>query len=247
MFDLQGQVALVTGSARGIGKSVAESLGLSGARVVIADLFQEQVDACVAEFCEQGLKATGVAMDVTKSEAVRNAIGAIVAEQERIDILVNNAGITRDNLLMRMKEEEWRQVLATNLDGVYLLCREVVPVMLKQRYGRVINIASVVGLMGNPGQVNYAASKAGVIGFSKALAREVASRNITVNSIAPGYIETEMTAKLSEKAREELLHLVPMKRIGNVADVAVGVCFLASKEAGYITGHVLNINGGMYM
>jgi 3-oxoacyl-[acyl-carrier protein] reductase len=247
MFDLTGQVALVTGSARGIGKSVAESLALCGAQVVIADLFQEQVDGCVAELCGRGLQATGVAMDVTRPEDVKSAVASIAAAQGRIDILVNNAGITRDNLLMRMKEEEWRQVLATNLDGVYLLCREIVPLMVKQRYGRVVNIASVVGLMGNPGQVNYAASKAGVIGFSKALAREVASRNITVNSVAPGYIETEMTAKLSEKAREELLHLVPMKRIGNVADVSVGVCFLASKEAGYITGHVLNINGGMYM
>jgi 3-oxoacyl-[acyl-carrier protein] reductase len=247
MFDLSGQVAVVTGSARGIGKSVAGRLAFHGARVVIADLFQEQIDACVAELCGQGLQTSGVAMDVTRPDAVRSAVGSVVAQQGRIDILVNNAGITRDNLLMRMKEEEWRQVLSTNLDGVYQLCREVVPVMLKQRYGRVINIASVVGLMGNPGQVNYAASKAGVIGFSKALAREVASRNITVNAIAPGYIETEMTAKLPEKAREELLHLVPMKRIGNVEDVAVGVCFLASKEAGYITGHVLNINGGMYM
>ncbi len=247
MYDLSSQVALVTGSARGIGRRIAEMLATSGAQVVIADLFQDQVDACVTEMCAAGAQATGIAMDVTNVEAVKKGVAQVVERFGKLDILVNNAGITRDNLLLRMKDEQWRQVLSTNLDGVFVVTREVVGPMFKQRYGRVINIASVVGEMGNPGQVNYAASKAGVIGFTKALAREVASRNITVNAIAPGYIETEMTAKLNEKARQDLQEMIPMKRIGSVEDVAVGVCFLASKEAGYITGHVLNINGGMYM
>jgi 3-oxoacyl-[acyl-carrier protein] reductase len=247
MYDLSSQVALVTGSARGIGRRVAEVLAANRARVVIADLFEEQVNACVDDLTQGGLDVMGVAMNVCQAEAIRSAIEAVGEKWGRLDILVNNAGITRDNLLLRMKDEEWRQVLNTNLDGVFMTSREVLPVMMKQRYGRIINVASVVGEMGNPGQTNYAASKAGVIGFTKALAREVASRNITVNAVAPGYIETEMTAKLNEKARQELQNLIPMKRIGNVDDVALGICFLASKEAGYITGHVLNINGGMYM
>ncbi len=247
MYDLTSQVALVTGAARGIGRRIAEKLAASGAQVVVADLFQDQVDACVNELRAAGAEANGVAMDVANVDAVKAGVGQIVALHGKLDILVNNAGITRDGLLLRMKDEQWRQVLSTNLDGVFVVTREVVGLMFKQRYGRVVNIASVVGEMGNAGQVNYAASKAGVIGFTKALAREVASRDITVNAIAPGYIETEMTAKLNEKARQELQDMIPMKRIGSVDDVAVGVCFLASKEAGYITGHVLNINGGMYM
>jgi len=247
MYDLSSQVALVTGSARGIGRRIAEMLAANRAQVVIADLFQDQVDTCVAELQAAGAEAVGIAMDVTNVEAVKKGVARAIERFGKLDILVNNAGITRDNLLLRMKDEQWRQVLSTNLDGVFVVTREVVGLMFKQHYGRVINIASVVGEMGNPGQVNYAASKAGVIGFTKALAREVASRNITVNAIAPGYIETEMTAKLNEKARQDLQELIPMKRIGSVEDVAIGVCFLASKEAGYITGHVLNINGGMYM
>ncbi len=247
MYDLSSQVALVTGSARGIGRRIAEGLGASKARLVIADLFDEQVQACVEQLKSAGYDATGVAVNVTDVDAVRAAIKNVTEKLGRIDILVNNAGITRDNLLLRMKDEEWRQVLATNLDGAFYMSREALPTMLRQRYGRIINIASVVGEMGNPGQTNYAASKAGLIGFTKALAREVASRDITVNAVAPGYIETEMTAKLGEKARQELQNMIPMKRIGNVDDVSSGVCFLASKEAGYITGHVLNINGGMYM
>ncbi|RPJ58128.1 MAG: 3-oxoacyl-[acyl-carrier-protein] reductase [Acidobacteria bacterium] len=247
MYDLSSQVALVTGSARGIGRRIAEALGAGSARLVIADLFDEQVQACAEQLRSAGYDAMGIAVNVTDVEAVRAAIKTVTEKLGRIDILVNNAGITRDNLLLRMKDEEWRQVLATNLDGVFFMSREVLPTMLRQHYGRIINIASVVGEMGNPGQTNYAASKAGLIGFTKALAREVASRSITVNAVAPGYIETEMTAKLGEKARQELQNLIPMKRIGNVDDVSSGVCFLASKGAGYITGHVLNINGGMYM
>jgi 3-oxoacyl-[acyl-carrier protein] reductase len=247
MYDLSSQVALVTGSARGIGRRIAEALGAGSARLVIADLFDEQVQACAEQLRSAGHDAIGITVNVTDVEAVRAAVKTITEKLGRIDILVNNAGITRDNLLLRMKDEEWRQVLATNLDGAFFMSREVLPTMLRQHYGRIINIASVVGEMGNPGQANYAASKAGLIGFTKALAREVASRSITVNAVAPGYIETEMTAKLGEKARQELQNLIPMKRIGNVDDVSTGVCFLASKEAGYITGHVLNINGGMYM
>jgi len=247
MYDLSSQVALVTGSARGIGRRIAEALGADSARLVIADLFEEQVQACVEQLKSAGCDAMGVAVNVTDVAAVRAAVKNVTEKLGRIDILVNNAGITRDNLLLRMKDEEWRQVLATNLDGAFFMSREVLPTMLRQHYGRIINIASVVGEMGNPGQANYAASKAGLIGFTKALAREVASRSITVNAVAPGYIETEMTAKLGEKARQELQNMIPMKRIGNVDDVSSGVCFLASKEAGYITGHVLNINGGMYM
>ena len=247
MYDLSSQVALVTGSARGIGRRIAEALGAGSARLVIADLFEEQVQACVEQLRSAGCDAMGVAVNVTDVAAVRAAVKNVTEKLGRIDILVNNAGITRDNLLLRMKDEEWRQVLATNLDGAFFMSREVLPIMLRQHYGRIINIASVVGEMGNAGQANYAASKAGLIGFTKALAREVASRSITVNAVAPGYIETEMTAKLGEKARQELQNMIPMKRIGNVDDVSSGVCFLASKEAGYITGHVLNINGGMYM
>jgi len=247
MYDLSSQVALVTGSARGIGRRIAEALGAASARLVIADLFEDQVQASAEQLRSAGYDATGIAVNVTDVEAVRAAVRTVTEKLGRIDILVNNAGITRDNLLLRMKDEEWRQVLSTNLDGVFFMSREVLPTMLKQHYGRIINIASVVGEMGNPGQTNYAASKAGLIGFTKALAREVASRSITVNAVAPGYIETEMTAKLGEKARQDLQNMIPMKRIGNVDDVSSGVCFLASKEAGYITGHVLNINGGMYM
>jgi len=247
MYDLSSQVAVVTGSARGIGRRIAEALGAGSARLVIADLFDDQVQACAEQLRSAGYDAMGIAVNVTDVEAVRAAVRTVTEKLGRIDILVNNAGITRDNLLLRMKDEEWRQVLSTNLDGVFFVSREVLPTMLRQHYGRIINIASVVGEMGNAGQVNYAASKAGLIGFTKALAREVASRSITVNAVAPGYIETEMTAKLGDKARQDLQNMIPMKRIGNVDDVSSGVCFLASKEAGYITGHVLNINGGMYM
>jgi 3-oxoacyl-[acyl-carrier protein] reductase len=247
MFDYSGQVALVTGAARGIGRRIAETLAASSASVVVADLFQDQVDACVESLRSSGAQALGAVMDVTQTEAVKSAVKDILGRLGRLDILVNNAGITRDNLLLRMKDEEWRQVLSTNLDGAFIVTREVLPVMVKQRYGRIVNVSSVVGEMGNAGQANYAASKAGLIGFTKALAREVASRNITVNAVAPGYIETEMTARLSEKAKQDLQNLIPLKRIGSMTDVAVGVCFLASQEAGYVTGHVLNISGGMYM
>ncbi|UCF38586.1 MAG: 3-oxoacyl-[acyl-carrier-protein] reductase [Acidobacteriota bacterium] len=242
MFDLKDQVALVTGAARGIGRTIADSLAKSGATVVLADFADWDAELQIV-----GDRTYGVRLDVTDPEAVKGVIGQIVDQLGRLDILVNNAGITRDGLLMRMKEEDWRKVLSTNLDGVFYLTKEAVSRMMRQRYGRIINIASVVGQMGNPGQANYVASKSGVIGLTKAVAREVASRNITVNAVAPGYIATAMTEDLPDSAKQELQKMIPLGRIGTVEDIASGVLFLASKEAGYITGHVLNINGGMYM
>jgi len=242
MFKLDDQIALVTGAFQGIGRAVAESLAHAGATVVMAD-----VQEWTGEIVGLGDGTYGVRLDVTDAAAVKSVTTKVVERFGRIDVLVNNAGIVRDGLLLRMKEEDWRRVLSINLDGVFLMTREVLSKMMKQRYGRIINISSVVGQMGNPGQANYVASKAGVIGFTKAIAREVASRNITVNAVAPGYIATSMTEDLGEKAQQELLKMVPLGRIGSVQDIAHGVLFLASKEAGYITGHVLNINGGMYM
>ncbi len=242
MFKLEDQVALVTGAARGIGRRVAESLVDAGAQVVLADFSDWE-----EEISEIGKGMFGVRLDVTDSARVKEVVGNVVEKFERIDVLVNNAGIVRDNLLVRMKDEEWTSVIATNLNGVFFLTKEVVAKMMRKRYGRIINVSSVVGQMGNPGQANYVSSKAGVIGFTKAVAREVASRNITVNAIAPGYVATPMTENLGEKAKQDLLGMVPLGRMGSVDDIANGVLFLASKEAGYITGHVLNINGGMYM
>ncbi len=237
----------MTGASRGIGRQVVETLASHGAQVVLASRSEEDVQACAEEISQQGGSALAVRMDVAVVEEVKEGVASILEHYGKIDILVNNAGVVRDNLILRMDDEEWRQVLATNLDGVYYVARAVIPSMLRQRYGRVINVTSVVGQMGNPGQVNYVSSKAGVIGFTKALAREVASRNITVNAVAPGFIETDMTAGLTEKIKEDLQKQIPLKRLGTVEDVASSVLFLASKEAGYITGHVLNINGGMYM
>jgi 3-oxoacyl-[acyl-carrier protein] reductase/[acyl-carrier-protein] S-malonyltransferase len=242
MFSLDDQIALVTGAARGIGRQVSDMLAAAGAQVVLADFsdWGEDIE-------EIGDKQFGIRLDVTDPVRVKEVVNKVTDQFERIDILVNNAGIVRDNLLIRMKDEEWASVISTNLDGVFFLTREVVAKMMRKRYGRIINVSSVVGQMGNPGQSNYVSSKAGVIGFTKAVAREVASRNITVNAVAPGYIGTSMTENLAEKARQDLLGMVPLGRIGKVQDIANGVLFLASEEAGYITGHVLNINGGMYM
>lgn len=247
MFDFSGQVALVTGASRGIGRKIAEELAARGARVVLASRSPAALEACAEEIRGHGQEALAMEMDVSQPAQVKTALAAVFKRLERIDILVNNAGISRDNLLLRMKEEEWRQVLHTNLDGLYYVTREVAGRMVRRRYGRIINITSVVAQTGNPGQANYVASKAGIIGFTKALARELASRSITVNAVAPGFIDTEMTRQLGEKASQELQEMIPVKRVGTVEDVAWGVLFLASKEAGYITGHVLNINGGMYM
>lgn len=242
MLEFKGQVALITGAAQGIGATIADRIESLGGMTVRAD-FREWDDTLAS----LGPLSYGIRLDVTSQDQVKKAVKQVVEEFGKIDILVNNAGITKDGLLIRMKEEDWRAVLSTNLDGVFYMSREVLPRMMKSRYGRIVNISSVVGQMGNPGQANYVASKAGVIGFTKSVAREVASRGITVNAVAPGYIATKMTEELNEKAKEQLESMIPLGRIGTSDDIANGVCFLASKEAGYITGQVLGINGGMYM
>lgn len=242
MLKFKGQIALITGAAQGIGKTIADNIELRGGLTVRAD-FREWEE----KLTKLSQLSYGIRLDVTNPDQVKKAVKQVAEEFGNIDILVNNAGITRDGLLIRMKDEDWKSVLSTNLDGVFFMTREVLPRMMKKRYGRIVNISSVVGQMGNPGQGNYVASKAGVIGFTKSSAREVASRGITVNAVAPGYIATKMTEKLNEKAKEQLENMIPLGRAGTSEDIANGVCFLASKEAGYITGQVLGINGGMYM
>lgn len=247
MFDLQNRVALVTGASRGIGEQISADLARAGATVILAARSVEASQGISNQLESEGLSSRVAELDLCDLDSIRSVVEGVVASEGRIDILVNNAGITRDGLVMRMKDEDWDRVLETNLKGVFRLIREVLPHMLRQRYGRIINISSVVAMMGNAGQANYVASKSGLIGLTKAVAREVASRQITVNAVAPGFIETSMTAGLSEKTREELLGSVPLRRAGSASDVSPAVLFLASEEAGYITGHVLNINGGMYM
>jgi 3-oxoacyl-[acyl-carrier protein] reductase len=247
MFDFSGQVALVTGASRGIGRRVAEDLSIHGASVALVSRKGVEIEGVAAAVAATGQPTLGVAMDISSSPPVQEGVRRVLEEFGRIDILVNNAGIVRDKLLLRMKEEDWRQVLNTNLDGVFRVTRAVLRSMVRRRFGRIVNLTSVVGQTGNPGQINYVSSKAGIIGFTKALAREVATRNITVNAIAPGFIDTDMTRSLPARARSELEATIPLKRPGTVGEVAYGVRFLASKEAGYVTGHVLNVNGGMYM
>ena len=246
-MQLQGKNALVTGASRGIGRKVAEDLASHGAAVAVAARSLSAIEECADAIRKSGGESLAVQLDVSNPEQVNDCVTQIRERFGKIDILVNNAGIVRDNLLLRMKEEEWRTVLSTNLDGVFYVTQAVIKGMIRERFGRVINITSVVGQMGNAGQTNYVASKSGLIGFTKALARELGGRNVTVNAVAPGFIETDMTRDLPEKTRIELEASIPVKRLGNVEDVAFGVRFLASKEAGYITGHVLSINGGMYM
>ena len=241
------QVALVTGASRGIGQAIALQLAAEGVFVVATATSETGAAGTVAAIEAAGGKACAVKLDVTNSAEVEALFKKIVAEQGRLDILVNNAGITKDGLMMRMKDADWDTVLDTNLKGAFNCMREASKIMTKARYGRIINISSVVGEMGNAGQVNYCASKAGLFGMTKSAARELAKRNITVNAVAPGFIETDMTAVLPEKGREALLQSIPMERLGSVDDVAHGVKFLASPESGYITGQVLSVNGGMYM
>ncbi|HSK07959.1 MAG TPA: 3-oxoacyl-ACP reductase FabG [Vicinamibacterales bacterium] len=246
MFDLTGKVAIVTGGSRGIGKAIALGLSRQGAAVVIADVLGEAAVQTAAEIAGAGGQADGAEMDVTSAESVRATVERVVEQRGRVDILVNNAGIARDQLLMRMKREEWDAVLNINLTGAFTCTHAVLRQMMRQRSGRIISISSVVGQMGNAGQVNYAASKAGLIGFTKALAREVANRAVTVNAVAPGLIDTDMTRALSEDVRNEWAAKVPLGRLGSPEDVAWTVAFLASDEASYITGQVIAVNGGMY-
>jgi 3-oxoacyl-[acyl-carrier protein] reductase len=246
MFSLDGKVALVTGASRGIGRAIASRLAEQGAMVVAAAR-GDHASACVEELTARGLKVEALSLDVTDTAALEKAPAAIVQRHGSLDIVVSNAGITRDQLLMRMKRDDWDAVMATNLTATFVLAQAAMRPMLKQRGGRIIAVSSVVGQMGNAGQTNYAASKAGVIGFAKALAREVASRAITVNVVAPGMVDTDMTRVINEKAQVDWAAMIPLGRPGTVDDVAAAVCFLASDEASYITGHVLAVNGGMYM
>ncbi|SIP74122.1 3-oxoacyl-(acyl-carrier-protein) reductase [Xenorhabdus innexi] len=241
-FD--GRIALVTGASRGIGRAIAELLAERGALVIGTATSENGAEAISAYL---GDKGKGFVLNVTDSASIEQALSNIRAEFGEIDILVNNAGITRDNLLMRMKDDEWQGIVDTNLSSIFRLSKAVMRSMMKKRYGRIISIGSVVGTMGNAGQANYAAAKAGVIGFSKSLAREVASRGITVNVIAPGFIETDMTRALTDEQRAGILSDVPANRLGNANEIASAVAFLASDEAAYITGETLHVNGGMYM
>jgi 3-oxoacyl-[acyl-carrier protein] reductase len=245
MLNLANRIALVTGASRGIGRAIAETLAAQGAHVIAAargDNARPAIDAIAAS----GARAEALSLDVTDAAAVEAAVADIVARHGRIDIVVSNAGITRDGLLLRMKRDDWDAVLQTNLTASFVLCQAALKPMLRQRSGRLVVISSVVGQMGNAGQANYAASKAGLIGFCKSVAREVGSRGITVNVIAPGLIETDMTKGLTEDTRGDWETKIPLGRLGTPADVAHAVCFLASDEASYITGHVLAVNGGMY-
>ncbi len=247
MISLEGRTALVTGSAQGIGKAIALALAEAGADVALTNRQCEKLDAVVKLIESLGRKGMRFCVDVSDHVAVKEMVEQIISAWGKIDILVNNAGITRDNLVMRMKPEDWDAVLRVNLDGAFHCTRAVLPYMVRQRYGRIINIASVVAQVGNVGQANYISSKAGVIGLTKAVAAEVARRNITVNAVAPGFIATPMTENLPPEVHQRMLSLIPMGRMGSDCEVAYGVRFLASDDARYITGHVLNVNGGMFM
>jgi len=246
-MSLSGRVALVTGASQGIGHACARKLAASGAAVIVAARNQQKLDELAGQITAAGGQAAAFAMDVNDEEQIKAGVKAAVAKFSKIDILVNNAGITKDTLLMRMKRADWDAVLSTNLTSAYLTTQQVIGSMLKQRWGRIINVTSIFGQMGQAGQANYASSKAGLIGLTMALAREVGSRGITSNAVAPGFIETAMTEGLSEDLKKTALEMIPLGRIGAVEDVANAVRFLASDEASYITGHVLNVNGGMLM
>ncbi|MCZ6515407.1 MAG: 3-oxoacyl-[acyl-carrier-protein] reductase [Acidobacteria bacterium] len=248
-MDLNGKTAFVTGASQGIGRACALVLAEAGADVVVASRNLERLEQVAEEIRALGRKALAVALDLSRPETVPAAFKSLQEKEDfsKIDILVNNAGVTRDGLLLRMKMEAWRQVLETNLTGAYLCTQAVLSGMVRRRYGRIVNITSVVAQAGNSGQANYISSKAGLIGLSKAVAAEVASRNITVNAVAPGLIETAMTENLTDEVKSKMLERVPLGRMGTDREVAHAVRFLASPEADYITGHVLNVNGGMYM
>lgn len=247
MSNLEGRVALVTGASQGIGRACAMALAHAGAQVALAARNQANLEEVAAQIAAAGGVAKPFSMDLSSEDSIRAGARAVLAHFGKVDILVNNGGITRDNLMLRMKLADWETVLATNLTGAFLLTQAVCSSMLKARWGRIVNITSVVGETGQAGQANYAASKAGLIGLTKSLARELASRNITVNAVAPGYIETPMTAVLNEQQRATMMAQVPLDRPGTPEDVAHAVAFLASDAASYITGHVLDVNGGMHM
>ena len=244
---LKGQVAIVTGAAQGIGQAISTALSQEGARLVVSDIQEQAALAAANQLVADGREAMAVAVNVADGESVRSMVERVLSSWGKIDILVNNAGITRDALLIRMKEADWDSVLDINLKGVFHCTKAVLPTMTKQRYGKIVNIASIVGVMGNAGQANYVASKAAVIGLTKTVAREYASRGITVNAVAPGFIETAMTSALTQEVRQRLMEQIPLGRLGTPQDVANAVLFLASDQAGYITGQVLHVNGGMLM
>jgi len=247
MFSLNDKVAVVTGASQGIGRDTALALAEAGAKVAVTARSEEKLLALVADIAAAGGTAFAVKMDVADAEQVKAGFKLVLEKFGRLDILVNNAAITRDGLAMRMKAEDWEAVLRTNLTGAHLCIQQALPTMMKARAGRIINISSVVAQSGNPGQANYVAAKAGLIGLTKAVAVEIASRNITVNAVAPGFIETPMTDALPDKVKDEVKTRIPLGRMGSARDVASAIVFLASDEAGYITGHVLNVNGGMHL
>jgi len=247
MFSLKEKVALVTGASQGIGRDTSLALAEAGATVAVAARSEEKLSALVADIAAAGGIALAVKMDVADAEQVKAGFKQILEKFGRLDILVNNAAITRDGLALRMKPDDWEAVLRTNLTGAHLCIQQALPPMMKARAGRIINISSVVAQAGNAGQANYVAAKAGLIGLTKAIAVEIASRNITVNAVAPGFIETPMTAALADKVREELRTRIPLGRMGLAREIAAAIVFLASDEAAYITGHVLNVNGGLHL
>jgi len=244
---LEGRTALVTGASQGIGEGIVRLLGAQGAKIIAAARSVDKLESLSIELAGEGVAVHPLALDLAAPDTVAEALGGLPESFSQVDILVNNAGITDDGLLVRMTLEAWEDVLRVNLTGAFVTARAVSRGMMRRRWGRIISISSVVGLMGNAGQANYAAAKAGLVGFSKSLARELASRNVTVNVVAPGFIETAMTDRIPEKHRQEMVELIPLGRLGSVDDVAWAVLYLASEEAGYVTGHVLNVSGGLYV
>jgi 3-oxoacyl-[acyl-carrier protein] reductase len=244
---LENQIALVTGASRGIGQAIAKGLGAAGATVIGTATSESGAEKITAYLEEAGIKGQGMVLDVANAESVTHCVKQIAADFGAPDILVNNAGITKDTLLMAMKEEQWEDIINTNLTSIFRMSKAVVRGMMKKRHGRIISISSVVGASGNPGQTNYAAAKAGLVGFSKSLAREIGSRNITVNAVAPGFIDTDMTRELDQNQKDSLLTQIPLGRLGSADEIAATVVFLASPAAGYITGETIHVNGGMYM
>jgi len=244
---VNGQTAIITGGGRGIGKAIAESLANRGVNIVVVDVNIDVADQTASELTARGVKSIAIKADVANPSDVKGVFESAAKEFKKVEILVNNAGITRDGLLLRMREEDWDLVMNVNLKGTFLCLREGVKAMSKQRYGRIINISSIVAFMGNPGQANYSASKAGIIGLTRTTAKEYASRGITVNAVAPGFITTAMTDSLPDNVKQEMLRAIPMNKFGTIEDVAQAVLFLASPQSGYVTGQVLHVNGGMYM